>query len=136
MDARPSAPVIQLAAWPLHALAERGLDGECMSKLPGVIDHARRLTNPVNRLDALEQLLHGVFPVEPARRLVLGELIAACRAASSWKAPRCLARTATLLGGAPDDVARVLAALPEGPHRRQAERVLAAGGARPRRFFV
>jgi hypothetical protein len=125
-----------LAAWSLRALAERGLDDECVRALPPVFERVRRLENPVNRLDALEHVLHGVLPVAPARRRVLDELIAACHEASSWKAPRCLANVAATLAGAPADCALVLAALPPGRQRRRAERELAAGGAPAPVFFT
>ena len=127
---------VSLAAWPLRALAERGLDDECERSLPRVFERARRLANPVNRLDGLERVFHGVFPVERARRLVLVQLIAACHEASSWKAPRCLANVAATLARAPHDAALVLAALPPGRQRRRAERELAAGGAPAPVFFV
>jgi hypothetical protein len=127
---------VALAAWPLRALAERGHDDECERALPRVFARAEPLENPVNRLDAFERLFHGVFPVARARRRVLVELIAACREASSWKAPRCLANVAATLGSAPADCALVLAALPDGRHRRRAERSLALGGLRPGAFFV
>ncbi|HEY3354672.1 MAG TPA: hypothetical protein VGQ83_15575, partial [Polyangia bacterium] len=107
---------VALAAWPLRALAERGLDGECERALPRVFERVQRLANPVNRLDALERVFQGVFPAPRARRRVLVELIAACRQASSWKAPRCLAWTAATLVAAPADCALVLAALPDGRH--------------------
>jgi hypothetical protein len=127
---------VALAAWPLRALAERGLDGECERALPRVLERAQRLDNPVNRLDALERVFHGVFPGERARRRVLGALIVACREAASWKAPRCLARTAATLVCAPAECALALAALPPGRHRRRAERDIAAGGLPPGKFFV
>jgi hypothetical protein len=127
---------VTLAAWPLRALAERGLDDECERALPGVLARAEQLENPVNRLDALERVVHGVLPVPRARRRALVELVAACREASSWKAPRCLANTAATLVADPADSALVLAALPPGRHRRRAERALARGGLRPAAFFV
>ena len=127
---------VSLAAWPLRALAERGLDDECERALPRVFERVSRLENPVNRVDALERVFGGVFPVERSRRRVLEELIAACDAASSWKAPRCLANVATTLAGAPADCALVLAALPPGRQRRRAERELAAGHSWPPVFFV
>jgi hypothetical protein len=124
-----------LAAWSLRALSERGLDNECERALPRLFERVQQLRNPVNRVDAFERLFHGVFPAERSRHRVLVELIAACREASSWKVPRCLARTAATLAFAPADCALVLAALPPGPHRRQAERDLRAGGQRPAVFF-
>ena len=127
---------VSLAAWPLRALAERGLDDECERALPRVFERVRELEKPVNRIDALERVFDGVFPVARARRRVLAELIAACGEASSWKAPRCLANVAAKLAGAPVDCALVLAALAPGRQRRRAERELAAGGGRPAVFFV
>ena len=127
---------VLLAAWALRALAERGLADECERALPRIFERVRRLENPVNRLDALERAFGGVFPVERSRRRVLEELIAACHAASSWKAPRCLANVAVALAGAPADRELVLAALPPGRQRRRAERELAAGHSWPPVFFV
>jgi hypothetical protein len=124
-----------LAAWPLRALAERGHDDECARALPRVFARVARLANPVNQIDALARVLDGVLPAARARRRVLEELIAACAAASSWKAPRCLADVAVKLAGAPADRDLALAALPPGRQRRRAERELAAGAAPPVVFF-
>jgi hypothetical protein len=117
---------VALAAWPLHALAERRLEDACLAALPAIFERAQRLENPVNRLDALERLLHALLSCAPARTQVVSQLIATSRAASSWKVPRCLARSAVLLAHAPDDCQRVLARMAPGPFRRRAQRELAA----------
>jgi hypothetical protein len=124
-----------LAAWPLRALAEGGREDECERALPGVLARVRALEKAVNRIDALERVFHGVFPAPRARRRVLIALIAECREAATWKAPRCLANVAAALAGEAEDRALVLAALPEGRQRRRAERELAAGAARAAVFF-
>ncbi len=101
-----------------------------------MLQRAQKLAHPVNRLDALDLVLSAVFDDEAARRRVLHHLTAACTEAKSWRAARCLQRTAVLLGKIdPTESARVLALLPDGKYRRRAERELVAGGYGPRNFF-
>jgi len=128
---------VALAAWPLRALAERGLADECERALSPLLARAAQLANPVNRLDGLELVLHAVVELPSPRRRVLAALVEACRAAASWKAPRCLARCAVVLAAYDrGDAGVALAALPDGPHRRHAEREITAGGAAARTFFA
>jgi hypothetical protein len=127
---------VAIAAWALRALVERGHDKECRRALHPVLERAQRIAHPVCRMDALEILLHAVFAVAQARGGVLHLLVPACKSASTWKAPRCLSRTAVLLArAAPSESALVLAALGDGKYKRQALREIAAGGGEPRSFF-
>jgi hypothetical protein len=125
-----------LAAWALRAMIERDLVGECLRALPKVLERAAAIAQPVSRMDALEILLHAVLPVADARARVIPRLASACATADSWKSPRCLSRSAALVGHySLDDAELLLAALAEGRYRRQALRAIAAGGHDPRVFF-
>lgn len=124
-------------AWWLRAMIELGYRDEALRKLPGLSDVAATIAHPVSRLDALFLLFQAVFDVDRGRKLVLGRLIEAARAAHSWKAGDRL-RTAVLMLAVdhPTEAEQVIQAMPEGKYKRQAVRRVASKEHHlPRRFF-
>jgi len=121
---------VALAAAPLRALIERGHGDECERALPPVLARAEEITHSLCRMDAHARLLSAVLTAPTARAAVIPGLLRAARAASSWKVPRCLADASVMVASiAPGEAAPLLAALADGRHKRQAERLIAAGDA-------
>jgi hypothetical protein len=125
------------SAWWLRALVERGRVDEVGREVSALLGIVPTIPNPVNRIDGLFLVLQAVFAVPEARRAVLDALIAAGRAANSWKAGERLRDAALMVAPEhPAEAALVVDAMPEGKYRRQTERRMEAGEyLRPREFF-
>jgi hypothetical protein len=129
---------VAASAWAVRALAERGRCRKAEEATAKLVRLSDEISNPVSRHDALSLLLHAAWPLDRRiRRTVLDKLLAACQAASSWQSG-CTWRDVVLML-APEDAGearRLLEQLPEGRHKRQAQRRLGTGGTMtPRSFF-
>jgi hypothetical protein len=125
------------AAWPVRALAERGLRRDAEMLLRDAIKRSAQVSNAASRVDALDLLLHAAWPLgEPACAEVLERLVAAAAQGASKKAQNVLRDVVLMLAGFGRPHRQALEALPEGPSRRQAERHLEARQfTMPRPFF-
>jgi hypothetical protein len=113
--------------WRLRAWIERGEVGAATKEAAQLLERADTIEHPVSRLEALTSLLPGVFPLDGPRRRVLDAQIRAAGSAQSWRSGNRLRNSAIILAatGHGDDAARVLAAMPDGPYKRQAMRGIA-----------
>lgn len=126
------------AAWPIRALIERGHGRRAAALLPNLIEASGRIGHPVSRIEALLVVIQAAWPLGASTRAGVREaLIAACRAASSWRAGRALRDLALMVAAEDEEEAqRLIASMPEGVYRRQAVRRLAEGQRlKPRSFF-
>lgn len=117
------------SAWPIRALIERGHEHKALHWLAELVAASATIENPVSRLKALFLLWQAVHPVKSeAKKSVLGALTRACQAADSWQAGWTLRETALIL--ARDDVNEamsLMAFIPEGVYKRQAQQRIAQG---------
>lgn len=116
---------VAVAAWPVRAAVERGL------VLPTGLVHrllqeADRIEQPSSRVEALELLWQGIFPLGPAGRArVESAFVEACFTADTWRAPRALVCfLQVLVTREPERARALLERMPPGRSRRRAERLL------------
>ena len=130
--------VIGATAWPLAALVERVHNNEVHHLLPSLLTRAASIANPVSRIDALFLLWQAVFPLGiKIHRQVLDPLVEACREADSWKGPDRLCQVTLMLAlTSPLEAEQIVTSMPDGRHKRQVTRRIAAGQYQsPRKFF-
>ena len=129
---------VAACAWPVRALAERNETRRATQIVAEVLPLAGEITHPVSRLEALFLFWQAAYPLAgTVRHTVLGALVAACLAASSWRAGRTM-RDVALIMAAEDRrrAEQLVASMPACRYKRQAERALAAGETHsPRTFF-
>lgn len=117
------------AAWPVRALIERGHEQRAVNLLPELLAVCPTIENLVSRLNALFLLWQAVFPLKgDGKKSVLGALVKTCQATNSWQAGYTLRETALIL--AQEDLIeakRLVASMPIGVYKRQAERRIAEG---------
>lgn len=90
--------VVAASAWPVRALIERDLGEVAEEAIVRLLDLSERIDHPVSRLEALFLLWEAVYLLgDGMRRQVRDKLVAACRAADSWKAGDRLSWAATIL---------------------------------------
>jgi hypothetical protein len=124
-------------AWPVGALIERGLTRDAEALLRTATNQATGITSVTSRIDALHLLLQAAWNAsEPAWSSVVARLVEAARSGPSEKAQGVLRDVALALAGSGRRHDLVIAAIPEGRSRRQAERRLEAREfPAPRPFF-
>jgi hypothetical protein len=130
--------VVAASAWPVRALIERERGEVAEEAIVRLLDLSERIDHPVSRLEALFLLWEAVYLLgDGMRRQVQDKLVAACRAADSWKAGDRLAWAATILAADhPEEAQELVAALREGRVKRQALRRMGAGKTeKVREFF-
>jgi hypothetical protein len=129
--------VVAASAWPVRAMVERGRSGAATKAVAALLPVAARIEHPVSRGYALHVLWEAVYAVKPAAKDVLRSLVSACQAMYGWQGPFLLRNAAlTLAADDPAAARSVIAAMPDGPLKRQAERRVAAGeSSHPRPFF-
>jgi len=130
--------VVGAAAWSLRAMVERSHDKEVRRLLPRLLTRAADIANPVSRLDALFLLWQAVFPLGiEFHRQVLNLLVEACQEADRWKSPDTLVQVILMLAlNSPLEAEQLVVSMPDGRHKRQVKRRIAAGQYQsPRTFF-
>lgn len=117
------------AAWPIRALIERGHEQRAVHMLPKLLAVYPAIENPVSRLNALFLLWQAVFPIkDDGKKSVLGALVKTCQATNSWQAGYTLRETALILANEDlSEAKRLVASMPIGVYKRQAERRIAEG---------
>jgi len=128
-SADDSYQVVGASAWPLRALIERGYTQKIVNWIPKLMESPESIVNPVSRLKALDLLWQAVYPtIGPTKSLVLDKLISACLAADSWQAGFTM-REAVLVVAAESviEANRLIASMPNGVYKRQAQRRVAEG---------
>ncbi len=125
------------AAWPVRALLERGRPAEAGALLQRTVRGARRIESPVRRVDALFLLVQAGWPAASSDwAAAVTNLVNSARSASGSKPEAVLRDLVLMLAGAGRDFTAVLASLPDGKSRRQAERRLQSREfPSPRPFF-
>jgi hypothetical protein len=119
--------IVTVASWPIEVLTELGPHDrlrQTVDRLIGVISTEQ---HSLRRADALNAVLHRVWPVADLRSKVLGEFRAACAAGHGWRRDRLLRNTAQRL--AEIDLAgatELVAMIEEDRIRRRAAREVAA----------
>ena len=128
---------VAVLAWPLRAMIERGRRAQATATTAQALPVSLRIANPVSRADALFLLWQAAYPLGgEATGDLLTALLAACHEADSWKAPRLLAHIALIVATHdPAGAQAIVATLPDGRHKRQTLRRLAAGETRTPRPF-
>ncbi len=124
-------------AWAVRALLEREHPVEAEAIMGRATSRAQQIANPVRRVVALYLLVQAGWPSRgPGWFAAVANLVAAARNASSWRSPTVLRDLVLMLAGADLDFEMTLAAMPEGPHKRQTMRRLDAKEfLKPRDFF-
>jgi hypothetical protein len=129
---------VAIAAWPLRALIERGRVAAATRMLNDILVLAPEVEPPASRAEALFLVWQAIFPLGvDARKKVLDVLLTNCRPEESWRIGRIFHNIAWMLSASdPKAVERILAAIPDGRWKRQAERRVAGGDPlKPRIFF-
>ena len=118
-----------MAAWPLRALIERGFEQEVSRWLPKLMQTSKNIANPVSKLNALYLLWQAVYPASsPAKKQVLEALISSCHSADSWKAGVTMREVVLVIARESVSEANdLIASMPEGVYKRQAQRRVAEG---------
>jgi hypothetical protein len=128
--------VVASGAWLLSALLDRGEVAAAREESARLRERSTTIANPVSRLDALFLLFQAGFRDDVSRHLFLVALIQACSMAHSWKAGAHLRDAAGMLqSNYPEEVEKILSAMPDGKYKRQALSGTADGGTMPRPFF-
>jgi len=126
------------SAWAIRALAERGRNKKAAEAVPALVSLSAEISPPVSRLTALFLLWQSVWPLDRTVRLqVLNPLVSACQTTVSWQAGYTLRDVVRMLASEdPGEARRILEQMPEGKHKRQAQRQLEGGQTMtPRSFF-
>jgi hypothetical protein len=126
------------SAWAIRALAERGRSKKAAEAVPSLLRLSGEISPPVSRLTALFLLWQSVGPLERTVRLrVLNSLVSACLATVGWQGGHTLREVVRMLASEdPGEAQRILAQMPEGKYKRQAQRQLEEGQTlAPRSFF-
>jgi hypothetical protein len=123
--------------WPIRAMIEKGREADALSLLDEALRSAGQIENPVSKADALFQLWQAAAPLGaklPGK--ITAALCSACVGAGQ-KAVMHLRDAALMSGEKSPQIARsIIAAIPDGRYKRQAERRLAQGEyMNPRPFF-
>lgn len=125
---------VAVIAWPLRALIERGQSQKATHFVPEILSLAACIENPVSRSDALLLLWQAFFPTQ-GHKAIFDDLIKSC--ARHWKADYILRQIALIVASEDVGAAQLLvASVPPGKYKRQAEKRLAEGQKEsPRSFF-
>ena len=112
-------------AWPLRALIEKGSRARSDAFAAPSVGMSERIANPVSRSDALFLIWQAVFPCAGSES-ALGALLLSCR--GHWKAEYLLRQIVEIVASQDEEKARqIIASMPAGKYRRQAEKRLALG---------
>src|SRR5262249_41955394 len=125
-------------AWPIRALAERGMIAKSGELLSAALVASDRIPYPVRRAGALFLIAQAAWPLgRLSREPVVRALLDTCRRAHSWRAGMIVNDLALMVSGEDREGAEEIASvLPEGRYRQRCLRSLSAGKTRhPRAFF-
>ena len=115
------------AAWPIRALIDRGLADRADAFMRRALSTSKQIPRPVSQVDALFLLVEAAWPTGSRTwQSAVDQLVVCAKSGSSSKAESVLRDLCLMLAGGGRDYTAVLAAIPDGKARRQAERRLAA----------
>lgn len=129
---------VAVAAWPLHALVERGEGKVAEGCLLSLLKESRNIEPATSRMAALFLLFQALYPQPKSTwQKVLAEIKSVSQSEMSKKAGGILCDVAIMLASVDKEEAdRVVKVIPEGTYKRQAERRLTEGETlEPRSFF-
>jgi hypothetical protein len=124
--------IVTVASWPIEVLVEFGPRDRLHQTVDRLLGVIATESHSLRRADALNMVLHRVWPVTDVRIQVLGQFRAACAAGHGWRRDRLLRWTAQRL--AEVDLAgatELVAMIEEDKIRRRAAREVAAAAASP-----
>ncbi len=120
---------VAVSAWSVCALAERDRIHSAQLVVGKLLSDAAYIDHPVIKMDALALLWYGCQRLPLAiRQPVLDALLAACRAAHSWKSGRMLRDITLIVAGYDREAAqRIIDEMGDNIYKRRAQRGLDAG---------